>query len=194
MASRPNGRTSDAEAMIERFDLDGDGKLAQQELPANLWRGGNADRNGDGYLDADELARGRGEQDRLWAEQLIQNFDKNDDGKLSQQEAPVKIWNAESSDANGDGQLDVEELEAVLSSQFGRGERPTDAEALINRQDLDGDGVVSKAEARERFWQFFGDRYDANGDERLDRDELRPLLEGFNQRQRGGSPRTPNPQ
>lgn len=49
--------TAMAQGMLQRFDRDHDGRLSEDELPEQMRAGfASSDRNGDGFLDADEMA------------------------------------------------------------------------------------------------------------------------------------------
>jgi len=44
---------------IQKFDKDGDGKLSQQEYPGSDSSFNNRDENNDGYIDSNEIKKGR---------------------------------------------------------------------------------------------------------------------------------------
>jgi len=115
-------------AMLERLsgmDRNGDGKLSPDELPEPfrpmLER---FDRNTDGALDREELsnlARERmgnpGDPAQL-AAQMLRRADANSDGKLSGEEIPPFLRDRlESLDKNGDGALELTELQSMTGNQ-----------------------------------------------------------------------------
>ena len=178
----PQRRRQLAALLAERYDSNADGKLSQQEAPTGLWRDGAADRNGDGQLDAEEIAaaltdlggdRSYPQQRQESAVELIDHFDKDDDDKLSQAEAPAVLWNEGASDRNGDGQLDMEEVVAAFP---GFGFRYVSAVQNIQRYDTDADGKLSQQEAPAELWNVGAS--DRNGDGHLDFDELAGSLRG----------------
>ncbi len=133
------------DAQIAQFmanDLNGDGKLSPNEVPNNLLPIlQNADRNGDGAIDRQELAgalanargqfggpqgganlggaRDAAEADRVTG-QFLQN-DRNGDGKLTPNELPAESARMlQNADRNQDGAIDAGELQEAVARMGGR--------------------------------------------------------------------------
>jgi Ca2+-binding EF-hand superfamily protein len=130
---------------------------------------------------------------KLDAKQFVQRFDKDGDGFLSKSELPPRAAPFfERADLNGDGKLDVQEVEkllVVLRKRFGQagnapagkpeGGKPAVDRLVTNfleRMDTNGDGKISKDEARGPLLKNF-ERFDTNKDGFLDKDELRRAAE-----------------
>lgn len=101
------------DAMLERFDANGDGVLTKDELPERAQqRFERMDANGDGQVSRDELGRrGGGERD---PEARFKRHDANGDGLLSVDELPEErgVRMIEKLDQDGDGALSREEVAA----------------------------------------------------------------------------------
>jgi Ca2+-binding EF-hand superfamily protein len=101
--------------------------------------------------------------------------DANRDGVISREEAqsiPRLAGQFDTADANKDGQIDAAEMEAYRTTV--RTEARSRAQARWKAADKDGDGALSRAEAEAsmpRLAENF-DRFDANGDGRLERSEM----------------------
>jgi len=100
--------------MLQNADENGDGRIARAEyVDSRRKLFERLDRNGDGYLSADDaprrLAARRGDSGRLG--QAVAILDKNGDGRISRDEfvnGPSLIF--ERADANHDGVIDAQEL------------------------------------------------------------------------------------
>ncbi len=99
--------------MFKKFDANGDGKLTQDEVPADLWAKLQAgDANGDGAITADELPKPPADGDKpRGPEALFKKHDANGDGALTADEVPAELWEKLSrGDADGDGKITIEEM------------------------------------------------------------------------------------
>ena len=122
------------EMLIERFDKDGDGKLAVSEMPERMQkRMKKSDTDADGFVSAEELKttlekrgskgkgdRGEGKQGRKVADpaKLIERLDKDGDGKISLEEAPEKMKKRlVRIDANEDGFVELSELKMAAEKK-----------------------------------------------------------------------------
>ena len=124
--------------------------------------------------------RGPGGPDGM---RLLDQFDLNKDGKLTQEEIDTARKDQLAKyDKNGDGQLSLEEYQLLWVDVM----RP-----MMVRQfqanDADGDAQVTVVEFQERFADLVRDR-DRNGDGVLTADELRPGRHGPGPRGPGRGP------
>jgi len=104
-------------AMMQNSDKNGDGKISKEEFagPAEVFTA--LDKNKDGFIDQTEkpaAPMGKGGN-------MIQNFDKDKDGKISKQEFPGPAEHFDRIDINKDGYLD--ESEFVMGQQNRRGKK-----------------------------------------------------------------------
>lgn len=120
--------------LLERFDANGDGRLAFEELGERFQRASRLDTNGDGVLDRTDLEARRGQRQERRAK-----FRSELEG-LSKEERKAKIQEARKQkatarfarkDKNQDGVIDANE-----------------APRLVQRADKNGDGVVTREELR----------------------------------------------
>ncbi len=128
--AREGGRGHRAEAMFDRADANGDGKVTLEEMTAA--RGemfSRIDTNGDGLITEAELeAQGR-EKAKKRAARMLERMDQNGDGAISAEEfAELSERRAgrmfERIDANGDGAIDKAELEEMKSKGRRHGKGP----------------------------------------------------------------------
>ena len=111
---------------------------------------------------------GKGRHHGRHFERLLQTYDSNEDGKLTQAEIDgVRSERLASFDANGDGQLNLQEYEALWLDAMR--ERMVDR---FQRHDDDGDGQVTAEEFGERFSRMVA-RHDRNGDGEISREDFR---------------------
>ncbi len=147
---------------IQKFDKDADGKVSQEEFPGPAEHFNKLDTNGDGYIDASEAPKGPPHHGMMGGG-FIKKFDKDGDGKVSQDEFPGPAEHFKELDASGDGYIDAAEApkgpphHGMMGGDF------------IQKFDKDADGKVSKAEfpgPAEHFNQL-----DTNSDGYIDANE-----------------------
>jgi Ca2+-binding EF-hand superfamily protein len=109
------GRDSSA---LDQADANHDGKVTKQEYnDARAALFAHMDRNGDGFIDDGDSREGANERGQRAAAALRGRIDSNGDGKVSKEEfvnAPTLVF--DKFDANKDGVLDAQELEAARTA------------------------------------------------------------------------------
>ena len=190
------------DAIFGRLDANGDGQIAEDEVPedqARLFRRlrRTSDGNGDGQLSREEFAAGLTEREPPPAQPaagqpggnfdpaaLFARFDRNGDDKLTLEEVPEERRGffeplIQRADRDGDGALSQEEFTAAMSRQQpGQpGSTPPAAasaggERLFVAIDANGDGTLSAEEIAAAADSL--KKLDANGDGAISREELRP--------------------
>ena len=126
--------------VLRRLDRNRDGKISPDELGG---RGSGQEGRPQGDRPPREGEGGRG-QGRPSPEQMMARFnesDKNDDGKLSKDEAPEPMRRGfDRIDTNGDGFVEKSEFEEMIRrfQQGGRGDRPREGEGR-GREGREGD-------------------------------------------------------
>ncbi|MHC4225093.1 MAG: EF-hand domain-containing protein [Planctomycetota bacterium] len=142
------GRPGDA--LFRRMDQDGDRRISREEwkLPAEQFD--KFDRNGDGFITADEVALlgnqgrrgGPGPDARSGKDSahFLQRFDSNRDGQVTRDEFPHERRFAEI-DTDGDGILSKEEIEESMDRRMRES-----MYGFFERFDLNRDGKVTREE------------------------------------------------
>lgn len=168
-----------ASVLEATFDLDGDGELSSREISRSAVALRKLDRDRNGKLTGDELGGaalggpptgppemrrglggGPGQPNML--DQWMQ-LDRNGDGQLSANETPQRLQSLMArADRNRDGFATREELQALAGSREGNQPGPPG-----------GPGRPSP----EQFLEF-ARQFDADGDGKLDMQELRQLSQG----------------
>jgi Ca2+-binding EF-hand superfamily protein len=177
-------RASAQAAMLERYDLDGDGQLSAEER-AQMRRD----------------MRQRDPMAQLFEGIRVAQFDEDADGKLDDREQAAakdfekrlqqigETWRVRMMDADGDGEVSQEE-----TRQFQQGMMAVGLQLMGKIQkaaDLDGDGQVS-AEERQVLGERMRDgaakymetllaKYDTSGTGRLTEEDREALLHGINE-------------
>ncbi len=183
------------------LDLDDDGQISRNEAAGDLaTHFDHIDTNGDGFISMEELlalqSQMSGDTGGLPPEDGEAGFsdplalDLDGDGQISRNEAAGDLaTNFDFADTNGDGFIDMQELQA-LQSQMGAAPQ-SDATASngqpassggdgvqieaglpdLAQMDQDGDGQISRNEAAGRLAQNF-DLIDTDGDGFLNTNEL----------------------
>jgi len=185
-----------AGALLAELDKNGDKKIAADEFPFEKSVFQQADRDGDGSLDADELKALPPlplDHPQRRADEMIARMDHDGDHMLSQDEFRVPGARFEDADQNKDGLLDRKELMAWLASgnaaRFGPSSPEEMADRILDRYDRNGDGKITKDEQQgmpETVWQ----RWDVNGDGVVDARELEQVF-ATTPAGRGAAPRGP---
>jgi Ca2+-binding EF-hand superfamily protein len=110
--------------------------------------------------------RGHGHEQRVI--ELLETFDGNGDGRLTQEEIDAaRDAQFGRFDANGDGRLSLEEYQNLWTDAMRR--------AMVRqfqRHDSDGDAALTKEEFRERYARMIV-RFDRDGDGVITLEELR---------------------
>lgn len=141
---------------------------------------------------------------------LLGAIDQDRDGDLSASEIAQASVNLAKLDADGDGVVTRRELERAGGERRGRGSRGErgqrpgargkagagerkgkqgrNPQAMLDRADTNGDGVITKSEAPERMLERW-DRVDANGDGEIDKAEQAQVIERMEARMREGGRR-----
>jgi len=181
-------------SLLDQRDADGDGRLSPAEFGPDREVFDLLDRNGDGFITAQELPRPKkakdeaadaGDRARKQAEKFLRANDKDGDGKIGMGEWPISSRSPMDVDTNGDQVLDVDELTAFFAQAGkavrkrpgegkprGPGDAPQGPPPGAPPGPPDGaPGGPDKAHVREIAEGILG-RLDKNGDGLLTGDEI----------------------
>lgn len=170
---------TDAKPHFESLDADQDGLLSEEEVAEELWAQiGDADANQDGLVSLDELQEMRVERRLQYTEHrdLFERFDVDDDGVLTVEELPDRLWTKFSAvDLNEDGAISANEF-AEVNGKEGDGAGRPDHGDLFRRFDENEDGLLTNDELHNRIWDKIN-QADSNADGAISVDELHRLWE-----------------
>ena len=183
---------------IKRFDKDGDGKLTRDELPPFFAKAfAAADKDGDGKLNREEVAtmlqtirqffaaggppKGPIDVEKV-VDNLLKQFDTNQDGKISRQEAKGRLADIfDQMDQNKDGFLDRKELRALAERMQANAKKggPAAANEAMDFDALDknADGRLSRDELKGTPWYNRFAEIDTDKNGQIDRREFEAFLE-----------------
>ncbi|MCX8037993.1 MAG: EF-hand domain-containing protein [Candidatus Sumerlaeia bacterium] len=185
-----------AAVLLTELDKNSDGRLAAAEFPFPKTAFAQADRNGDGYLDREELRYLPPlalDHPQRRAEALIAQMDQDGDRMLSQNEFRVPGGRFEEVDENRDGLADLREMTAWFEAghgRFGPVASPYEmADQILDRFDRNGDGRITADERGDRMPEPLLQRADLNGDGVIEAEELEKAFSaGPPGRGMGGAP------
>ncbi len=149
--------------MLAALDQDGDRSLSAAEIAQASSRLAKLDADGDGSVSLDELSQGS--RGRQAGERR---------GRKGERKAGQARGKGKGERGKGPGQ---------------RG--GMDPQAMLDRADANGDGVIAKSEAPERMLERW-DRVDSNGDGPIDQAEQAELVERIEARKQEGGRRPKN--
>lgn len=131
------------EELFKLWDANGDGRLSPEEYRGSV-RFEEMDKNRDRFLSRDELGLGKYPVQQTGGafQYMLENWDKDGDGKLSKTEWKGKR-SFESVDTDKDGFIAENEIGISASMPRGPG-----FEGLLKAWDTDGDGKISQPEWR----------------------------------------------
>lgn len=122
-----------SDVTFEELDTDGNGELTKAELDARRTeRFARMDANGDGAVTRDEIEAHIASHAGANAERMMQRFDKDEDGKLTEAEMQPRKQRGERMfsrlDADGNGSLNKSEFESAKTKMKRWRKRHKDAD------------------------------------------------------------------
>lgn len=215
----PGGQKGKPGEMFQRADKNSDGKLTEDELPAEVWsRLSRLDKDNDGAISKEEAAAGRppgrgpggpgspeGGKGKGKGGEFLKQADKNGDGNLSKDELPEQAWQRLGRfDKDNDGILTKEEMAAGFAAM--KGNRPEGGkgkgmggrfgekgaggpDAVFSRYDEDKDGKLSESEVPGEMWSKLR-KADTDADGLVSRAELDKVF-GEMREYNGDAPKRP---
>jgi Ca2+-binding EF-hand superfamily protein len=175
-AGQKLGGGGGADELFKALDKNADGVLTQDEVPEKLaMRIAAADADGDGKITKEEFEQARGGHGAAGGapgiDKLFERLDTNKDGKLTKDELPERPADRiMKADADGDGAVTKEELQAARDKMGGQM-----ADKLFERFDANKDGKLTRDELPEKL----ADRImkaDADGDGAVTKEEIRQAI------------------
>jgi Ca2+-binding EF-hand superfamily protein len=173
-------------ARFAEVDTNKDGKVSLAELTASResWLT-QVDTNKDGVATQAEIEASFAARRQEHAQKTFSREDANKDGRLTRDESRIPSAWFERADANKDGALTLAELtEARRSAAFDKGGSKGPGARKHQGFDANGDGKVVRDELRTAAANQFA-RLDTNKDGSLTRDEFRPHGRNHGQHRRG---------
>lgn len=177
---------------FKRLDSDGDGGISANEVNTEVWEQiSGADSNGNGTVTDDELKGNRpaeGDVQRpQGAADAFAHLDANDDGALSPEEVSSHVWSRISlADTDGNGAVDVDELNALRVANEEQVRRPNPEEAFA-RLDANEDHSLTADELTAQAWSNVS-HADLNEDGMITLDELQSARQAIEEDVRRPSP------
>jgi Ca2+-binding EF-hand superfamily protein len=177
-----DGRGGHGERFFSKLDTNADGKVTKEELSADVTsRFAAVDVNKDGKVTQDEATQyftaKRAEMKQKFAERL-KEADANKDGKWSKDElTKMPEGKFGKLDVDSDGFVTEAELTAHHEARRAKfeekhGDKADMKSKLWQHADVNGDGVVDRAEALKVAETRFS-KLDSNGDGAVERSELK---------------------